>query len=303
MFHFTKRLVLAGLALLLAVPIASAQWREDYPVLRLGVVTGPNTAYGRARVEPFRSYLEQRLGVSVEVATAVDYASLIGDQLIGRYHATFLSAAAFAAASAACSACVEPLVAPTTVEGEIGFYAVLLVTPGSAIADLEGLDGARLAVSTDDSLAGRLLPLALFAEAGVDLENLELISSRNPVAAVGRLLDGAADAALAWTSLSGDSSTGYSRGVLTQMIADGVLTMDEVVIVWTSPLIPHGPLAVLTNLPADLKSELSAAMIEMNTAAPDALAVINALGGGFVAAAADLYQPLLLLADPATLPR
>lgn len=290
-----KRLIVLGLLVLLAAP-ASAAWRDDYPVLRVGVVAGINPADARTQSEPFRAYLEKALGVPVELFVANDYAALISGQLTGRFHAALLSAAAFAAASAACNACVEPLVAPMTAAGDAGFHAVLVVPAGSAIAAPGDLPGMRLAVSSEDSIAGRLLPLALFAEDGVDLSAVTLVPSANPAAAVAQLLAGEADAALAWTGAAGDPALGYDRGVLHQLVADGTLTMDQIAVVWTSPLIPNGPLAVAVDLPDDLKADLADAMVDMAVDDTDALAAAGG-GAGFAAVTAEQYRPLLLLAN------
>jgi phosphonate transport system substrate-binding protein len=292
----TKRLVLAGLILLVAAQTASAAWRDDYPVLRIGMVAGVDATETRGRAEPFRAYLEDSLGVSVELFVANDYPALVSGQLTGRFQATFLSAASFAAASAACNACVEPLVAATSSEGDEGFYAVLVVPTGSAIVGPADLPGARLAVSAEDSIAGRLLPLALFAADGVDVPAIQLVNSDGPAAAMAHLLAGEADAALAWIGTSGDPALGYDRGVLHQLVADGTLAMDAIDIVWTSPLIPNGPLTVSADLPEDLKADLTAAMTEMATAAPDALAAVGG-GAGFAAVTAERYQPLQLLTE------
>jgi phosphonate transport system substrate-binding protein len=296
--------ITAGRALIavlvaLATP-ALAQWRADNPVIRIGMIAGPDVAASRSRAEPFRAYLEQALDDDVELFFANDYAALIAGQLTGRYHAAFLSATAFAAASVTCSDCLEPAAIPTTGDGEEGYYAILVVPAGSAITSAAGLSGARLAVSAEDSIAGRLLPLALFADAGIDLSTIELVTVDSPDAAVELMLAGGADAALAWSSLAGDQAAGYSRGVLRQLVDDGRAAMANLRIAWTSPLIAYGPLAVRSDLPAEMKSELSAAMIGMAAADRDALLAVNgALGGAFVAPPADIYQPLKLLAEAA----
>ena len=107
---------------------------------------------------------------------------------------------------------------------------------------------------------------------------------------------GEADAAIAWSSLSGSASAGYDRGVLTQMVADGRLTMDAVRIAWMSPLIPYGPVSVRATLPDALKSELRDALIGIARDNPEALAAVGGnLGGGLVAADPALFEPLAIL--------
>lgn len=292
--------ILAALGAIAAAASAFAQWQDDHPVIRIGMLAGVNPAATRTRTDPFRDYLEERLEVEVEIFLSNDYAALISGQLTGRYDAAFLSASAFASANAACNDCLEPVAIPTTPDGEEGFRAVLIVPAGSAITDAAGLPGMRLAVSAEDSVSGRLLPLALFAEDGIDVDAIQLVTADSPAEAVSLVLAGEADAALAWSSLNGDVTLGYSRGVLRQMVDEGRLDMNAITIVWSSPLIPHGPLAIGADLPGELKSALTDAMIEMAGLDPDALFAVNGtLGGAFVAASADLFAPLRLLADAA----
>jgi len=290
------RAAVAAVCAVAAAPAVEAQWRESYPVIRIGIVAGPDAALTRSRVEPFRAYLDESLEVSVEVLTAPDYGSLIAEQFTGRLHATFLSASAFAGASAACGGCVEPLVAQTTPSGEAGYRAALIVSSENALSDPANLAGTRLAVSAEDSLAGRMLPLALFVEAGVDFADVEIVERGSQAAAVLAVVSGGAEAGLGWIGLSDDAA---DRGVLADLAAAGRLLLGEVRVAWTSPTIPHGPLTVLDNLPDDLKSELAAAMLALAEADPDALVAIDAnLGGGFADVDAGDYEPLMLLTDP-----
>ena len=153
-----------------------------------------------------------------------------------------------------------------------------------------------MAVSAEDSVTGRLLPLSLFADDGIDVAAIDLRETSSPAAAIELLLADGADAALAWSSLAGDEAAGYTRGALRQLVDAGRMTMEEIAIVWSSPLIPHGPLAVAADLPDELKADITAAMIEMANADPDALAAANGvLGGAFVEAPPDLYASLKML--------
>jgi phosphonate transport system substrate-binding protein len=293
----------AFLAVIALSPGAVAQdWREAVPVLRVGLLTGGNQAYVSARVEPFRSYLAARLGIGVEIVPASDYPALIRAQMTSNLHAAFLSATAFAVASVACDQCVEPLAVPTA-DGEPGYYAILVTAAGSPIDGPEDLPGRRLAVSAADSLAGRLLPLSLFADAGIAAASLTLVERDSPEAAMAALLAGEADAALAWSSLAGDRAAGFSRGVLTQMVTAGALVMDQVAIAWTSPLIAYGPLAVQAMLPAELKSALAEAMVTMLEADPAAYAAVDRdYGGGFVPGTTEMFAPLFALTAAAAGP-
>ena len=68
--------------------------------------------------------------------------------------------------------------------------------------------------------------------------------------------------------------------------------MDQIRIVWQSPLIPFGPHAVRTDLPAELKTLLSGALTAMAAEDPAALDAVDRSGGrGFVSADAGLFAP------------
>lgn len=293
------RTLIAVMLLLVAAPVAAAEWRADYPVIRVGIVAGTDPTYSRNAAEPFRRYLERTLGVRVELYATADYAALISGQLTGRFDLTFLTAMGFVTASAACG-CVEPIAVPTDLDGGNGFYAILVTAPDGQISGPEDLPGRNLAVSLADSLAGRVFPLALFAEADIDVAAINLVSADSPELAVTSLIAGDADASLAWSSLAGDRSDGFSRGVLRQMLGRGLVTMDAIEIVWTSPLIPYGPLTALRELPEDMKAEIGAAMIDLARVDPVAHSVVNgALGGSFIAAEIGIFEPLMVLNSPA----
>jgi phosphonate transport system substrate-binding protein len=282
--------------LLVASPVAAAEWREDYPVIRVGIVAGTDPTYSRNAAEPFRLYLERTLGVRVELYVTADYSALISRQLTGRFDLTFLTATGFVTASAACG-CVEPLAVPTDLDGGNGFYAILLVAQDSQIAGPEDLPGRSLAVS----LAGRILPLALFSEADIDVAAINLVGANSPELAVTSLIAGDADASLAWSSLSGDRNGGFSRGVLRQMVGRGLVTMDVIEIVWTSLLISYGLVTALRELPEDMKAEIRAAMIDLAVVDSVAHSVVNGvLGGGFNDAEIGMFEALMVLTVPAS---
>src|SRR5689334_17262502 len=102
-----------------------ADWRDDIKVLRVGYLAGDNVAYRAAQLEPFRAYLEGKIGLPVELVPAPTYGALIEAQAGSRVQYAIYSAASFATASASCR-CVEPVAVPTSLDGSEGFYAILL---------------------------------------------------------------------------------------------------------------------------------------------------------------------------------
>jgi len=296
-FHLAAGLAVAFFA---TSTIALADWRDEIKVFRIGVMTGINAPYRLAQLEPFRAYLEDRLAVPVEIVPTPNFATLIEGQSRSRVHYAIYSATAFSTAAALCQ-CVEPLVVPTRSGGEIGFYALLISRADGAIKSLADAKGARLALAGADSVAGRLLPMNAFQQEGIIPSEFfsKIVDTRDPEMAVSTLLAGDADLAVAWSSLTGNYSAGYSFGVLAALVGSGELSMEQIRVVWQSPLIPFGPHTIRLDLPGDLKSLLSAALVEMASERPAALDAVDRFGGlGLVAANPDLYAPIAALVAP-----
>jgi phosphonate transport system substrate-binding protein len=276
-----------------AVP-ALAGWRDDIKVLRVGAVAPRGAAYDIARLEPFRAYLQNRLGLAVEIVPVADYNALIDAQSSGGIQYAIHTASSYVTAEALC-ACVEPIALPAAFDGSRGFHAVLVAHSGGDIEDLASAHGKRVALSEADSIAGRLVPLQAFAAQGIDPKTYfsSIATAANPEQAVTMLFTDEADLAAGWSSLAGDPVKGYSFGVFTRMVADGSLSMDRIKVVWQSKLIPFGPHVVRKDLPDELKSLISAALMAMAKDAPDALDAVDGTsigGGGFVPVTAADYS-------------
>ena len=295
-------LVAACLFVRVVAPASAEGWHDQIKVLRVGFLATASAGADLTRLEPFRAYLAARIGLPVELVPATTDAALIDAETSGGVQYAISSSLSYVTATAMCD-CVEPLPAPTAADGSRGYYSVLVVRADSPIRDLASAAGARLAMSAADSVAGRLVPLKAFAAAGVDPAThfSALFEAPGPRAAVAALFDGRADAAIAWSSLAGDAPAGYSFGVLTRLVAEGVLSMDQVRVVWQSRLIPFGPHVVRKDLPADLKTLLAGALMAMAAEAPDVLDDVDSSasgGGGFVAVTPADYAPLAELVTP-----
>ncbi len=294
MRKFLGSLVVLLALLAAAAAPARAGWRDDVNVLRIGTVAPHGAAYDIARLEPFRAYLQDRLGLPVEIVAVADYDALIDAQVSARVQYAIYSASSYVTAEALCG-CVEPIALPTAFDGSHGFHSVLVAHAGGAIASLADARGKRLALTGTDSVAGRLVPLKALAGQGIEAESYfsSVRAAADPEQAVTMLFTDEADLAAAWSSLAGDAASGYSFGVFTRMVSAGSLSMDRLKIVWQSPLIPFGPHVVRSDLPAELKTLISTALMAMGKEAPDALDAVDDSsigGGGFVPATASDYS-------------
>ena len=301
----TKRRVVAGLiaaSLSVATGASAAGWRDGIEVLKIGVLAGGDASYRAAVLEPFRAYLQERIGLPVAIVPVGSYAALIDAQTGAR------------SPPPAPPAPRRPRgggprpgggggAARGAAGGALGFHSILVALSDGPIRALSDARDRRLALAGEDSIAGRLIPMKELADAGIDPEAYfsQIVDASNPEAAIRGLLLGESDLAAGWSSLTGNYATGFDFGVLTKMVADGTLTMDRIRIVWQSRLVPFGPHVVRGDLPPELKSLLAAALRDIGTADPDALDAVDRLGfggGGFAVPDQSLYAAARELVAP-----
>lgn len=269
--------------------------------LRIGAVSTSEFHLTADRMEPFRAYLATHLQTPVELQvfrTGQDLVDAVAHKTID--YAIF-TAATYAAAWHTCG-CVEPLVAPKSLDGTVGVRSVLLARADGPYQKPTDLKGKVLAASNDRSIAGRLVPFSELASEGVDPAQLfaRVDTVTGPDQAVLALLDRKADAALAWSTLEGEPGEGYDRGSLHDLVGRHLLDMHAIRIIWQSGLIPNGPHAIRNDLPLDVKSRLRDLLVDLIDASPEAYEAVEPIfGGGFVPIGQATYLPLLRLVTPA----
>ncbi len=290
----------AGLGLGAAAAFA-AETRKPAPArpLRLGVVDAGRPGATVDRVEPFRQRLADTLVVDVQTQRYPDERALVEAFAAGRVDYAPFTASGYAMAWRLCG-CIEPLAVPRAADAGAGWRIVVVVPTGSPIEKPAGLAGRRLALSGETSIGGHRLALRLLEAQGLAGEarpRLEIVDG--PRAAVAAVLQGKAEAAVAWSSLEGDIAEGYGRGTLHDMVAAGELTMTDVRVMWASPVLPHGPHAVRGDLGEGQKRRLRDMLVDLDEIDPDAYEAIEPVhSGGFLRVGHAAYLPFVDLVTP-----
>ncbi|MEZ5666604.1 MAG: phosphonate ABC transporter substrate-binding protein [Alphaproteobacteria bacterium] len=293
------KLALATAAFVLATGgSAWADWRDQVPVFRVGLLGGENEQDRLARYEPWRQHMEARLGVPVELYPASDYAGVIQGLAAGQLEFGALGASSYAAAWLETNGGVEPLVVAREDDGTTGYYSVMYTLADSGITSIEDMEGKSLAFADPDSTSGYLIPKFQLGDLlGVDPE--EGYFSRTGFGggheqAVVAVLEGQYDAGVTWTSLQGDPATGYSRGNLAEMVAKGMLDMNQIRIIWNSTLIPNGPNAIRSDLPQELKDLVRGIIVAMPLENPEAYeAAERGTGQGYEVVDNAFFEPII----------
>lgn len=261
------------------------------PALRLAVLAGRDAGALLRAIAPLVDGLSDALGRRVEVVPMSTFAAIIDAQASERIDGGFYSATAYALAQARC-ACLQPLAAPAAEDGDVAYHAIVVVRRGSGLRSLADLKGKRVAAGPADSIAARRMQVAgLDGEAEGAAALGALIDAGSADDAVLQVASGAADAAFAWSSLAGDQALGYSRGTLTGLVGSGAVAMDALEILWRSPAITHGPVAVRRSLPDEEKQKIASYLMVLDEAAPAAYDALNpSYGGGYVEVGEAAYR-------------
>jgi phosphonate transport system substrate-binding protein len=258
-----KLFATTALALLAALPaFAQTDWRTDYAVIKIGMLSGENEQDRIARAEPMRAYLAETLGVEVEIFTAGNYDGVIQAMAASQIEFAFHGSSSYAAAWQASEGNVLPLVTTQNLDGSTGYYSIITVRCDSGITDLAGLEGKVLAFADPDSTSGYAVPLFNLinvAEIDPDTYFSAIPFSGSHEAGVQGVVAGTFDAAATYQ----DSEV---NGVYQNMEDKGMIPEGEVCVIWESPEITSGPFTARADLPAEMIEAVTVAVEAFPTA-------------------------------------
>ena len=99
-----------ALAALIAAPAMAEGWKEDYQILKFGILSGENEKDRLMRNEPLRAFLEAKLGVKVEIFTAGNYDGVIQAVAADQIEVARFGSSSYAAAYTATDGGVVPTI-------------------------------------------------------------------------------------------------------------------------------------------------------------------------------------------------
>jgi phosphonate transport system substrate-binding protein len=271
-------LMITASAMPFAAAAQDADWREQAPVFRIGLLGGENESDRLREHACQKDYLEARLGVPVELFPASDYAGVLQGLLAGQLEFAGLGSSGYAGIVLQDETAVEPLYTTMQVDGSLGYYSVMYVRADSDIETLQDMKGRSLAFADPNSTSGYLVPnYELVNEENINVDDFfsQTGFGGGHEQAVVAVLNGQYDGGVTWTSGVGDINEGYSRGNLRSMVDKGMLDMDDIRIIWQSNLITNGPRVIRSDLPQELKDLVMGAMMRLQVEDPDCFTAIN----------------------------
>ncbi|MEL6515972.1 MAG: phosphonate ABC transporter substrate-binding protein [Pseudomonadota bacterium] len=211
-----------------------------------------------ARNECLQDYVEAAFLVPAKMFTFKDYAGTMESFAGGNLDYTWFGASGYAGLYLQNPDAGEPIMTRMQPTGDTGYYSVMVTLADSGIETLEDMKGKDLGFADPNSTSGFLIPSIELVDQVGDLSEFFASTEfqgghENGVLAV---LNGDIDAAVTWVSGVGAWEEGYTSGNLRKMVDKGILNMDDIRQIWSSNLIPNGPIVMRKALPQEAKDTM-----------------------------------------------
>ena len=250
-------LTATALIALTATGAIAADWKEDYQVIKFGILSGENEKDRIARYTPFEQYLERELGVDVEIFTAGNYDGVIQAIAADQIEFAFFGSSSYAAAYTETDGGVAPLLSRLQNDGSTGYYSIIVTRCNSGLDDLAALEGKVLAFADPDSTSGYAVP---FFNLSKEVDPKTFFSatpfSGSHEAGVQGVVNGTFDAAATYM-------TNETNGIIPRMVTKGMLEESVACPIWQSPEITSGPVTARGNLPESLMADMKQAVMDI----------------------------------------
>jgi len=245
--RLTAVLALLAAAFLTAAPASGQQSGERVRIV-FSVISTEQTEAVAELWQPFVTAMEDTTGFDIELTSAIDYAGVIEAMRFGQVHVGWFSN--LSGLQAIRLADAEVFAKTLYPGGQEGYRSVILVPRDSPLQTLDDLlvcdRSLNLALGDPNSTSGTLVPMAyVFAPRGIDPQScFAQVTNANHEQAALAVANGFVDAAA-------NNTTNLERLASTRPEA-----LEQVRILWSSPLIQTDPIVWRKDLPAEVKNEL-----------------------------------------------
>lgn len=236
-----------------------------------------------ATTEAFEAYMENLLGIDVEVTVATDYTTIVEAMESGKVDVGIMPPAAYAQArelNAATSILSSTLVdydqeteQPIAGTSVGTFKAEIITKADSSISTWKDLEGKKVAYLGIASASGYIYPYAEMVDAGVDMTSVEWVNISDIPSAIKAVLNGQVDACCSF-----EGGRFVFNGKVTDDAGNAVdlFTATKAAILSEGD-IPNDAIAVLPSMSDDLKAKVKQAFLDM-AADDEGLAIMAAWG-------------------------
>ncbi|WP_428925105.1 phosphate/phosphite/phosphonate ABC transporter substrate-binding protein [Marinibacterium sp. SX1] len=286
-------LTTTALAALIAAPALAEGWKDDYQIIKFGILSGENEKDRLMRNEPLRVYLQDTLGVEVEIFTAGNYDGVIQAMAADQIEVARFGSSSYAAVYTATDGGVVPTLTAIRQDGTTGYYSIVVSRCDSGIDSLADARGKVHAFADPDSTSGYAVPYYnMITREGFKPEEYfgTVTFGGSHEADVQGVYQGTFDTASTYQNNDAD-------GIYQRMEAKGMIDAGVICKIWESPEITSGPWTFRNNLPPEMIEEVTAAIESFPTDDPEGYALYSSFSAddpnpeaGFTRVDHDRYQ-------------
>lgn len=239
------------LGLVASLTAATPSWPDT---VRFGVIPVEGGATISDRFEPLVSHLEAKLGLEVELFTATDYAGIITAMANKHIEMAYFGPKSYT--EAADRAGAQAVAMENDVNGNPGYYGVIITRADSGITTLAQAKGKVFSFTDPNSTSGYLVPNVLFYR-DLNVKPDEYFSQVK--------FSGSHNASILAVK-NGDIEVAATNNIdIDRAVETGQIKGDEFNTVWTSELIPGSPYCVRSDLPESLKVAIAGSLFAFNS--------------------------------------
>jgi phosphonate transport system substrate-binding protein len=224
-------------------------------VFKIGLYGGDNPAQTKDAIEPFRQYLQKKLGVEVQLFFTTDYTAVIEGLRSHKIQAAELTPFAYVLATR------KPGLTPIATLGVNGkpslYHSIIITNPKTGLKTMDDVKARAksltLCFADPASTSGHLIPRAYLNSIGLD-----------PDHAFKETIFAGSHAASILSVTSGKIDVGCTNGDLSldKMIREGNVKKEDFVVLWTSPAIVNDAITVRDELNKDFVKKLQDAYLD-----------------------------------------
>ncbi|HWQ61423.1 MAG TPA: phosphonate ABC transporter substrate-binding protein [Negativicutes bacterium] len=225
-------------------------------VLRVGTIPSEDATRMREAYLPLAAHLEKKLGMKVELFVATDYTGAIEAMRAGKLDIALFGPFSYVLAAEKANA---EVFAVERVNGATTYKSIIVTRPDSGINSLQDLRGRTFAFVDPASTSGHLFPRSFLKKNNIDpdkeFKSLVFAGTHDAVelAVKNRKVDAGAD-----------SNKTYNK-----MKKEGLISDQDIKIIYESDPIPGSPWAWRKDLPQELRTKIKDAFLSMDKDAPE----------------------------------
>ncbi|WP_093275861.1 phosphate/phosphite/phosphonate ABC transporter substrate-binding protein [Psychrobacillus sp. OK032] len=227
--------------------------------LTIGMIPVKDANEMEKEFEPIRLYLEEQLGIPIEVDAADSYVSLIEGMKNETIDIGWYGAFSYVAAESEME--LTPLVVQQRKDTGIYYNSLIITQKDSGISSIEELKGKKFAFVDSGSTSGFVLPYALFKSRNITYETF---FSETQYA-------GSHDQVLANIHSKDVDAGAISSVQYGNLLEKGIVKPEDMTIVWKSEDIPGSPYVARSKLDKKIQKRFSKAMLEIHIEETEAL--------------------------------